>query len=165
MRLLVNEQYDGAWNTRSKNKSKILLQKLWCAKYAGTQITRANTVLMDSLILYVEAIWFCRNVRYHSPCDAVPRTGRCDSSNIKLPPCLNTWVMKRLWAGGAGICAPVLSHCDGWRWVCVFSLVIQHAIRMCCIFICGPAFRHLTNGTNSWKKTVLEHEMRFWLFP
>jgi len=25
VRLLVNEQYDGAWNTRTKNKSKIIL--------------------------------------------------------------------------------------------------------------------------------------------
>ena len=25
VRLLVNEQYNGAWNTRSKNKSKIIL--------------------------------------------------------------------------------------------------------------------------------------------
>jgi len=25
VRLLVNEQYDGVWNTRSKNKSKIIL--------------------------------------------------------------------------------------------------------------------------------------------
>jgi len=25
VRLLVNEQHDGAWNTRSKNKSKIIL--------------------------------------------------------------------------------------------------------------------------------------------
>jgi hypothetical protein len=28
----------------SKNKSKIILQKLGCAKYAGAEITRANSV-------------------------------------------------------------------------------------------------------------------------
>jgi len=47
------------------------------------------------------------------------------------------------------------------------ALVIQHAMRMRRIVICGPArlyhtFRRcLMNGTNFWKKVVPEHEMCF----
>ena len=51
VRLLVNEQYDDAWNTWSKNKSKIILQKSECAKYAGAEITRANTVVAAAYYL------------------------------------------------------------------------------------------------------------------
>jgi hypothetical protein len=40
--------------TRSKNKSKIILQKFGCAKYAGAEIMRANTVYESMVLRYME---------------------------------------------------------------------------------------------------------------
>ena len=64
MRLLVNEQYDGAWNTRSKNKSKIIVEKLGCTKYAGAEITRANTVFyLENKLKRFPVLYIFRAVR------------------------------------------------------------------------------------------------------
>jgi hypothetical protein len=42
VRGLVNGQYGGARNTRSKNEPKIIPLKLWCPKYAGAHITASK---------------------------------------------------------------------------------------------------------------------------